>query len=931
EMVVHKVLKETDPENVEKFKLHYFGFVSAEQLNDGKDKNYPCADITDDNYQCLRPINPQHDNIMNSEDLNFIQDADSDVLALNSATIQLVAGEGDYADPFYMPGDDVTTPHNEAVGVINKKENDEAIFVTVEPGKVFVGAAGMETMNINPYGIPGVDDIEDGDGAEGTNPHHDDMIHKKVALAKVINNRFFPLYVGEQFVIEPVLGQWAEADKVTYALAPRFNGESNSNDLTTLPDGIQLDPKTGMLYGSPTKPLDRTFITIKATYTDTKKDSEGNTLTYSSYYTFEIRVYNVMEVVLDLDSSDALKNVTSYYFHKEGAGNTLRKCRITEDQIESDVHPQRIKDRHTNFRNIMCYLEGEEHDINSLGYKLNIAIGPGLCNYYGYFPFYDLQWKPQQTNSTPYFIKVNSYGDNEVCTPNVAGVSVHGQYCYPEPTAANRVPEGYYFNAGKIPEYKGGAEPCWIRKAGLDSLPPVQCHGNYASYHDIALLGVTGPSCDSGSYKYKEITVSEVELEGGGKACTMGSDPYSTVSCAGNYQNCYNTSLLPGGDSSEFVTGEIIAAARGNIGSSGSSSSGGSSSSSGSGGKTLVEAKNTKIVYDRMRRRANFVGSNSCVHVGGQYTYDSPIRPNHFMYFREGWRKYFNDECTEGGGDNTCLTDPLRYGNPFNTLQCLNAAYEVMANIDVVVREWDRHFTPDYHLDYLDPDVKEAKAVLHLEPDDQTYLDPEFSDNVNHWASLKNNDWRLYNSHNNDVWSQPFNDYLTWDNTIYDDNLIPAGLFQEADKTPLYESCNYKILREEDGSIKRDANGDIKEETVTSPQVFPVQLDKRNLGYCSTGFCTGYAGDKCEALSDDVTINEYTCRLYTALGVEDAGDVNGYFTFRGWSAPQVPGEARSYYDFMACRDGKPNDKGDGELEACPGAGFTRPNNYPELP
>jgi hypothetical protein len=83
-------------------------------------------------------------------------------------------------------------------------------------------------------------------------------------------------------------------------------------------------------------------------------------------------------------------------------------------------------------------------------------------------------------------------------------------------------------------------------------------------------------------------------------------------------------------------------------------------------------------------RLANFMKNNSCA-------------GNDYVYQTTNWDNY---------SDISRISDPFHAGNPFYTFHCLDDSQEIIARINVLIREWDQDFNVDDSIDQLDPGKK---------------------------------------------------------------------------------------------------------------------------------------------------------------------------------------------------------------------------------
>jgi hypothetical protein len=213
---------------------------------------------------------------------------------------------------------------------------------------------------------------------------------------------------------------------------------------------------------------------------------------------------------------------------------------------------------------------------------------------------------------------------------------------------------------------------------------PDLCESNYTN------LGSSYPNCDEGKLGYWSESYIQDSVTG---TCTFQSRVHSFISCGGSKTKCLAGPAIDIFNSTELQTG----------------------------------------------MRAQIMSAISGV--TKTYTHTSPISHGDVVNVRNA-NGTVNNQCLSSRADVTTFKAAVAStdvkaspfssdSNPFYTVTCLDAAYDVKARIRLIVREWDRTFKIDSGIDNQSPTAPPA----------------------------------LMNASGNDpIFSAPYNDYIDWDN-----------------------------------------------------------------------------------------------------------------------------------------------------------------------
>jgi len=214
-----------------------------------------------------------------------------------------------------------------------------------------------------------------------------------------------------------------------------------------------------------------------------------------------------------------------------------------------------------------------------------------------------------------------------------------------------------------------------------------ECEANYAS------IDSTFPNCDEGRLAYW----TETYTEPAAGSCVFAGRTKNYVNCGGKRQNC-----ISGPATDMFNNTQLIAGKRATI-------------SPAIAGASINQTHTAPINHGDSFitvRNANNVVNNQC------YATNTDV-----------------DAWSTAVASQNILASPLAVdSNPFYTVTCRDAAYDIKARIRIVVRDWDKTFRIDSGVDNMNYN------------NGTTVIPP-----VN------------MNNSTNDMFGNPYNDYYDWD------------------------------------------------------------------------------------------------------------------------------------------------------------------------
>ena len=428
-----------------------------------------------------------------------------------------------------------------------------------------------------------------------------------------------------------------------FQLEPTVKGEYNSVTIApdTLPTGLTFNTVTGQITGTPTEPL------AGESYTLTFNSALGTPASYS----FDLVVYNQFEISQDTDNS------SSYVVHREGQGLGTSRCKVFGPQVIDDLSNPNYNQSIYATNDIVCLFEGGESDLYNLGIDFEVKSGAGMCEFIRYTPYSYLSFPRGATNRevTVY----QPFAEAGTCTAvNGGGSYITSGAPLTNPTATRN--QGF------------GRTYCESGECVVDQVASQVCSFDYSQTDS------DWPNMDTG-----EITVNTVsctaEDDGAGTInCTCSVDSEDVkVDCGGERINGISgakRSVLTNLEKSAVVTPTV----------------------SGGSFPFDVESPISKGLASN-RYLANFFASRAYVPSGSpgadscyetKTTMDAYSSPGVLSTNRKELEDY-NDAFDPLG---TSVNDSF---HNFYTFECLDAANNPKAKIRLIVRDWDREFSPE--------------------------------------------------------------------------------------------------------------------------------------------------------------------------------------------------------------------------------------------
>lgn len=337
-----------------------------------------------------------------------------------------------------------------------------------------------------------------------------------------------------------------------------------------------------------------------------------------------------LEVKDQFNVLNTTANASSYILHKSGLGNFTAGCRVTQDQIDISLSGT----EEVNDKDILCLLEAGELDLYFSGITLKSTSGFGMCEYVRFKPF--KFWRYEYNITTP-----------------VAGT----YYVHNFGTCGT----------GTTPTCAGGL--CTVSAAGVMATTAGTdlnaCLSDYTTQ-----FGSDYPNCDDGSYH--SVTWSDTDANGDCEPTI----PIALTSCGGEPGACYAGPVLE-----QFSTAQLTLGIDSTL-----YSSFAGFNQSWSFISPLTKGNITN------KRLANFTIANSA---GGSYTYNSGAShlESQYLFNTYQWDAYAAVDASGVAASPFSTLDGYDV-SPYYEYECLDYAQDLIARIRVVVRDWDRTFTP---------------------------------------------------------------------------------------------------------------------------------------------------------------------------------------------------------------------------------------------
>lgn len=445
---------------------------------------------------------------------------------------------------------------------------------------------------------------------------------------------------------------------------------------------------------------------------------------------------------------------SSYIMHQSGQKLNRRPCRITKGQIDTGSN-----------KTILCYMEAGEEELHANGVSLNFNVSKDLCE--------SVVFKPYFYYKSPYMQYERSFGDN---TSQLLSIVAKNPECGGDDTFGN-----------DVGICTGGAFDGQACDSFNDNLQDIS---NFASIDGTGLITVDESAlCEALLPGYKQNCGNvEIQLEvteygnptlrdeydagipGPGQDGLGGNDCSATESS--KVINCTGTGFVGclGGAGSTLISTEnnglpdfnpftdrLIREKR-------FTTSDGTVAMDPSQTEFAVNVGSSVLSYSN-RYYANYTLSNQCFDV---------TETDKYSYYSSSWEAYARQEyyIDWTGLENSVnslpdytrvdrtgaptdanatiartFIDPWKYGNPYYSYECQDAAGETKAKILVAVRDWNVSFKAQDNIDQVKPAKMVQGDPVYDLSGSWNYQDDDFQS----WDSTPN----IYNDFVN---KYPYND-----------------------------------------------------------------------------------------------------------------------------------------------------------------------------
>lgn len=461
-----------------------------------------------------------------------------------------------------------------------------------------------------------------------------------------------------------------------------------------LPPGLTLDTVTGVISGIPE------VAAAAKPYTVTATNILGTSTT-----SFDLLIEDYFEVDIEIDSTP------KFYGHKDGQGNPFNKCRIKKRDIVSN--PRGVASDIEDIVDIDCYFDIGERDLYTRNLNIRTKSGPGMCHSVEYVPYSFFKRRPNKTtdvqirydNTSDYVVQVVTNAAPKCIAAGTTSFTAGAASGSPNGGSADvatYVTDGIYVNGQPF-------------IGSLDDL----CTGNYTG----------GRKCDRGGFTFAiiDFQYTDAVLDDAGVVVTP-DDCTNTVEedkhiCGGNPRACLDGPIV-----SQFGRSDVDDGAYANS----------------------IEAFNgVDKIYTLDAPIEKSATSNIFV---TNYQISNSCHDGNTDYYADGLLAHANS-AHMFDTPNT-IVDPLMGAHPFYTFNCLDQADDLLARINVHIRDWDTSF----EISNLD------KAIIA-------------------------GDWGMDNS-TTDAFGNSVNGFKDWDNYNNDTNYSACG----PSTAPTLDTANFVAL-----------------------------------------------------------------------------------------------------------------------------------------
>jgi hypothetical protein len=320
-----------------------------------------------------------------------------------------------------------------------------------------------------------------------------------------------------------------------------------------------------------------------------------------------------------------------------------------------------------NPKDINCYMDAGELDLYNSGLALKANVGKGMCEHIRYAPYFFYQFKYKRSIES-------SIAQTQPVYPR-SFIKIVNNCLDPATTTISA----------------SGAATTASAESPLTITNEINNEQFCAS--DYSKIDDDYPNCDDGKYEILEQTYESVS-----SVCTLTSSVTSTPSCGGDIKNCVEGPAKETGSLNPPYTTSLISA-----------------SDNGYNNTWTYTAPISKS-FGTNKYLANYTSSNKC----DDNNLDT-VRGNDYAYRSTYWGDHASNSYSNL---LTTYLDPFSQTNPFYTFYCLDAAFDIVARIRVITREWNKDFKATSGIDLSNP------GATYM---DNATLDP-FGSNYNNRA-----------------------------------------------------------------------------------------------------------------------------------------------------------------------------------------------------
>ncbi len=455
-------------------------------------------------------------------------------------------------------------------------------------------------------------------------------------ISSVKTDSLFVGHVGESFRLAPSLDKGNETN-LNFTVSP------------DLPAGLSINGSTGVIEGTPTNGIEKTSYTVTAS-NDSGVTTHGLNIKIHEHFKLKVNANN--------------NSTTNAILHIEGQGNNRTDCRVTLDQINNDTS--------TDTKDILCYLEIGENDLQTNGLSLKVETS-GICPFVEHIPFGFFKKKYNKSNGTSVYQATGQYTD-DVCKNQW-----NGGLDIPEYSSQDGITNPGTFGT----TYASWTEVCNGEcDDGTISVTPIvyQKSGEKKCFSDTNQDGFYDDGETIDTSKTTEASCNGVN-DSWNYTCLAQTSSNITQTCTGSKLSCMSgplsklTELTPSDINSRLG---VVSATNSELS---------------YNYEAPANVNDTDLGSNLNIYLANFTKKNQCKKElsNGQ--------PSAYLYNDVLW-----DSITKSNEANDSNAGRFHEANPFYTYNCLSNSGEIKARIRLLVREWNRDFTGNSSIDLIDPD-----------------------------------------------------------------------------------------------------------------------------------------------------------------------------------------------------------------------------------